>query len=87
VSTQKSTLDENKGVPLNIPFTFGSLFSGIGGLDLGLERAGMQCTWQVEIDEHATNILQRHWPDVARFRDNRDCGATNLLPVDLICGS
>lgn len=37
--------------------TFGSLFAGIGGLDLGLERSGMECRWQVEIDEHAQKIL------------------------------
>ncbi len=66
--------------------TFGSLFAGIGGLDIGLERAGMQCAWQVEIDDYATRVLERHWPNVARFRDVRDCGAGNLGPVDLICG-
>ena len=66
--------------------TFGSLFAGIGGLDLGLERAGMTCKWQVEIDSFATKVLQKHWPDVARFRDVRTVGAYNLEPVDLICG-
>lgn len=66
--------------------TFGSLFSGIGGIDLGLERTGMQCAWQVEIDGYATQVLQKHWPHVARFRDIRDCGACNLPPVDLVAG-
>ena len=66
--------------------TFGSLFAGIGGLDLGLERAGMRCMWQVEIDDYATSVLERHWPDVRRFADIRDCGQHNLLPVDLVCG-
>lgn len=65
---------------------FGSLFSGIGGMDLGLERAGMTCKWQVEIDDYATRVLAKHWPAVPRFRDVREVGRQNLAPVDLICG-
>lgn len=65
---------------------FISLFAGIGGLDLGLERAGMQCVAQVEIDDYASKVLAKHWPDVARFRDVRECGAANLPACDLICG-
>lgn len=58
--------------------TFGSLFSGIGGIDLGLERAGLTCEWQVEIDDYANTILQRHWPSVRRFRDIRAFPAGNV---------
>lgn len=65
---------------------FGSLFSGIGGLDLGLERAGMRCSWQVESDAYAQRVLEKHWPDVPRFRDIRDIRGEELPPVDLICG-
>lgn len=67
-------------------FTFGSLFAGIGGLDLGLERAGMQCQWQVEIDSFAQKVLTKHWPDVPKFGDVRTVGKHNLPAVDLICG-
>ncbi len=68
------------------PLTFGSLFAGIGGLDLGFERNGMICKWQVEIDEEATKTLQRTWPRVRRERDIRNCGSHNLEYVDVICG-
>jgi len=51
--------------------TFGSLFSGIGGFDLGLEAAGWACAFQVEVDPFCTKVLERHWPHVPRYRDIR----------------
>jgi DNA (cytosine-5)-methyltransferase 1 len=63
---------------------FGSLFSGIGGFDLGLERAGMTCTWQVENDPYCRVVLEKHWPDVPTFGDVRNF--TSHTPVDLIAG-
>lgn len=66
----------------------GSLFSGIGGLELGLERAGLgPVAWQVEIDEKARAVLAKHWPDVDRsVTDVRSASAESLRPVDLLCG-
>ena len=66
--------------------TFGSLFAGIGGMDLGLERAGFECRYQVEIDPYCRKVLAKHWPNVERFNDVREVGVHNLPPVDLICG-
>lgn len=64
----------------------GSLFTGIGGLDLGLERAGMKIQWQVEIDSFARKVLQKHWPEVPKYDDIRKIRGGELEPVALVCG-
>lgn len=66
--------------------TFGSLFAGIGGIDLGLERSGMSCKWQVEIDDYANRVLAKHWPHVRRWSDVRTWPQPDTERVDLICG-
>ena len=56
-----------------------SLFSGVGGFDLGLEAAGMQTIYQCEWDKHATNILNRHWPHVPKWGDITTLTAQEIL--------
>ena len=63
----------------------GSLFSGIGGIDLGLERAGMEVRWQCEIDPYCRKVLKKHWPDIPCYDDVRNL-PDDIEPVDLICG-
>ena len=55
-------------------------------MSLGLERAGMEPVWFVEIDLFCQTVLAKHWPNVPIFDDVHDVGAHNLEPVDLICG-
>jgi len=72
---------------LRYPYRMGSLFSGIGGLELGLERSGLAKTvWQVEQSEFCRGVLSRHWPEARRYDDVRTVGSATLEPVDVICG-
>jgi len=64
--------------------THGSLFAGIGGFDLGFERAGWKTNWQVEIDPWCSRILARHWPRARRLGDVRQIKETELSKVDCI---
>lgn len=67
--------------------TVGSLFSGIGGIELGLERTGHFSTaWQVENDPYCVSVLEKRWPDVTKYGDINELDSDCLEPVDLICG-
>ena len=69
-----------------------SLFTGIGGIDLAAEWAGFETVGQVEWADYPTKVLEKHWPDVPRWRDIRDLtmedfyGRTGLETVELISG-
>jgi DNA (cytosine-5)-methyltransferase 1 len=66
--------------------TIGSLFSGIGGLELGLERAGLgPVIWQAECDPYCLKVLTKHWPQAERFTDVKQIDETTPRP-DIICG-
>lgn len=66
--------------------TYGSLFAGTGGFDLGFDAAGWECAWQVEIDPHARKVLAHWWPDVPRHEDITEVSGSDLEPVDVIVG-
>lgn len=70
------------------PFAFGSLFTGSGAFDLGLERAGLRCRWQVEKDPACRVVLDDEWPGLHRPDDATAFARGDLegLHVDVICG-
>ena len=64
--------------------TNGSLFSGIGGLDLGLEIAGIKTLWQCEIEKFQQRLLKQNFPDATQYKDIRDL--RNPPTVNVISG-
>jgi DNA (cytosine-5)-methyltransferase 1 len=66
------------------PLRLGSLFAGIGGFDLGFQRAGFVTAWAVEIDPACQRVLRYHFPEAHIEADVANVGAHNLEPVDVI---
>jgi len=66
----------------------GSLFAGIGGFELGIERAikGAETIWQVEQNKYCQSILQKHWPNAQIYDDVRNITKHNVEPVDILIG-
>jgi DNA-cytosine methyltransferase len=65
----------------------GSLFSGIGGIDLGFRWSGIETMWQVEIDSWCRKVLTKNFPEVPTLlEDVKTCGKHNLTKVDIISG-
>lgn len=71
-----------------------SLFAGIGGADLGLERAGMTIVGQVEIDPFCRAVLRKHWPSTWQHDDvktltghmvEEHCGRIDLIVAGVPC--
>ena len=66
--------------------TMGSLFAGIGGFDLGFQRAGFDVRWCVEKDKHCQKSLRRNFPEAKIYGDIKEIKEGELEKVDVVCG-
>jgi DNA (cytosine-5)-methyltransferase 1 len=66
--------------------TAASFFAGIGGFDLGFERAGMEAVWQCEIKPFCLEILEQHWPDVPKAHDIKEVHPEDVPDADVWAG-
>jgi len=69
-------------------YKIGSLFSGIGGFELGLERGipNSKTVWQVEQNSFCQKVLKKHWPEAIIYDDVRKVNSCNVEKVDILCG-
>jgi DNA (cytosine-5)-methyltransferase 1 len=66
--------------------THGSLFTGIGGFDLGFAYVGIPTRWLIEIDPYCRAVLKKNFPGVPLHADIRNVGEENLEKVDIVSG-
>lgn len=64
--------------------TYGSLFSGAGGFEIGLNKLGWKCKWLCEQDKYAKSVLQYHFPQIPLHSNILDL--SHPEPVDIIVG-
>lgn len=63
---------------------YGSLFSGVGGFDMGFDQAGYDCVFQVEWDKNCQQILAKHWPEVPKWSDVQEVNGGEVPPCDVL---
>jgi DNA (cytosine-5)-methyltransferase 1 len=68
---------------MNQPMRFISAFSGVGGMDMGLENAGMECVAQIEWDKHCQNVLRHHWPAIPKWHDITTVNGADLPDAEV----
>jgi DNA (cytosine-5)-methyltransferase 1 len=67
-------------------FKAASLFTGIGGFDIGLERAGFEITFQCEINKFCRSILKRQWPEIPHHENIKELHAIDIPQSDVWTG-
>ncbi|WP_419923658.1 DNA cytosine methyltransferase [Candidatus Poriferisocius sp.] len=72
--------------PAAFPVRLASFFAGIGGFDLGFERAGLETVWQCEINPFCQDILEQHWPHVPRVSDIEEVEPNEIPEADIWAG-
>ncbi len=68
------------------PYKVASFFAGIGGFDLGCERAGMEVVFQCEVNTFCQKVLKKHWPDTPLHSDIKKLDAKNIPDANIWCG-
>lgn len=63
-----------------------SLFTGIGGFDIGLERAGFQVVYQCEVEKFCRSILRRHWPNIPHHENIKELHSADIPAADVWAG-
>ena len=66
--------------------THGSLFSGIGGIDLGFEMAGIETAWTCDVDDWCNKLLKERFPNAKNFKNIYDVNKNTAARVDIISG-
>ena len=86
-SHEKNALENTrKRTAAAAPFKVASLFSGIGGFDLGFQSSGFEISFQCEIDKFCASILGKHWPNVPRKENIKELRATDIPHSDVWVG-
>jgi DNA (cytosine-5)-methyltransferase 1 len=66
---------------------YGSLASGIGGLDLAVEAIfDAEAAWHAEFDPNSSKILEKHWSDIPNYQDITKIDFEDISPIDILCG-